>query len=369
MIKSKKKIIIAFGTRPEAIKMCPLIIEMRRRANMFVKVVFTGQHRNIADEVMDFFGIKPDYDMNIMRRGQTLFDTTENILSLMSKILRDECPDAVIVHGDTTSAFASALSAFYMKIPVLHVEAGLRSHVRDLPYPEEFNRRAVTLIASAHFAPTRDAAENLINEGVPYTDVYVTGNTVVDAMKYTVSDDYSSPYLNMSDGERLIFMTAHRRESIGRQLELMLLAVRDIVQRYPDVSVLYPVHPNPSVKSIAERILGDCERVILSEPLGVADCHNIMARSYLVLTDSGGLQEEAAALGVPVLIMRNVTERPEGIRMGAARLAGTDRYQIISTVREVLDNADTHAAMSSAECPYGDGSACVKITDSIENIL
>ena len=361
----KNKIIIAFGTRPEAIKMCPLIKELQARRDICVKVVFTGQHRAIADEVMEVFSVVPDYDMNIMRPAQSLFDITENILSGIREILCVERPSGVVVHGDTTTAFAVSLAAFYMRIPVFHVEAGLRSHNRNMPFPEEFNRRAVALMADMHFAPTHRAAENLMNEGISHTNIIVTGNTVIDAMRYTLRDDYENTYLPVSSNERLIFLTAHRRESIGIPLENMLLAVRDIVEAYTDVRVIYPVHPNPNVKKIADRILGNCERITLVPPLGVVDCHNIMARSYLLLTDSGGIQEEGAALGKPVLIMRDVTERPEGILSGIARLAGTDRYQIIATVKELLEEHTTYTNMCTSPNPYGDGTACEKIADSL----
>ena len=355
----KKKILIAFGTRPEAIKMCPLIKELEGRAQIDVKVVFTGQH-HMAREVMEVFGVIPDYDMNIMRPSQSLFDITENILSGIRDILCREAPWAVVVHGDTSTAFTVALAAFYADIPVYHVEAGLRSHDARLPFPEEFNRRAVSLVASKHFAPTARAAENLIHEGVRASDVYVTGNTVIDAMRYTLKEDY-----RVTDGERLIFLTAHRRESIGKPLEEMLLAVREIADGYEDVRVMYPVHPNPRIGKIARDILGDCKRVTLCSPLGVVECHNVMSRSYILLTDSGGIQEEGAALGVPVLVMRDVTERPEGILAGVSRLAGTDRCQIVATVRDILDHKDAHDRMSAAKNPYGDGNACKIISDII----
>ena len=360
----KEKILVAFGTRPEAIKMCPLIKELLKRDGLCVKVVFTGQHRAIADEVMALFGIVPDYDMNIMRDSQTLFDITDNILLGIKKILDAEKPSGVVVHGDTTTAFAVSLAAFYMSISVFHVEAGLRSHNMRAPFPEEFNRRAVGLIADMHFAPTHTAAQNLMHEGVSHTAVAVTGNTVIDALKYTLREEYDSPHISSGD-ERIIFLTAHRRESIGKPLENMLFAVRDIVESYADVRVIYPIHPNPKVGSIAKEVLGECERVTLCPPLGVFDCHNIMARSYMLLTDSGGIQEEAAALGKPVLIMRELTERPEGILAGVARLAGTDRYQIIATVKELLDDPELYAKMCTAKNPYGDGTACVKIADAI----
>ncbi len=360
----RSKILVAFGTRPETIKLCPLIKELLKRNNICVKIVFTGQHRAIADEVMALFGITPEYDMNIMRDSQSLFDITGNILSGIKEIFEAEQPSGVIVHGDTTTAFAVSLAAFYMKIPVFHVEAGLRSHNIRAPFPEEFNRRAVGLIADMHFAPTHTAAQNLMHEGVSHTAVAVTGNTVIDALKYTLREEYDSPYISDA-GERIIFLTAHRRESIGIPLENMLLAVKDIVEGYADVRIIYPVHPNPKVKLFAENVLGNCERVTLCPPLGVVDCHNIMARSYMLLTDSGGIQEEAAALGKPVLIMRELTERPEGILAGVARLAGTDRYQILATAKELLDNPRLYAKMCTAKNPYGDGTASVKIADAI----
>ena len=360
----KIKLLVAFGTRPEAIKMCPLIKELLKRENICAKIVFTGQHRAIADEVMSLFGITPDYDMNIMKDSQTLFDITGNILSKAREILQTERPSGVLVHGDTTTAFAVSLAAFYMGIPVYHVEAGLRSHNMKAPFPEEFNRRAISLMSDMHFAPTHTAAENLIHEGISHTNVSITGNTVIDALKYTLCEEYDSPYISNGE-ERIIFLTAHRRESIGKALENMLLAVKDIVYSYSDVRVIYPVHPNPKIKRIAKDVLGDCERVTLCPPLGVVDCHNIMARSYILLTDSGGIQEEAAALGKPVLIMRELTERPEGILSGVAKLSGTDRYQIVATAKELLDNPQLYAKMCTSKNPYGDGSASVQITDAI----
>ena len=361
-----KKIMAVFGTRPEAIKMCPLIRELRARPDLCVKVCLTGQHREMAASVMRCFDERADYDLDIMRESQTLSYVTCGILEGFGGVLAREMPDMVLVHGDTTTAFAASLAAFYMGIPVSHVEAGLRSHNMRAPYPEEYNRRAVALASSLHFAPTARAAENLMNEVVSHADIFITGNTVIDALRYTLKDDYQSPYLPASPSERLIFLTAHRRESIGEPLENMLRAVRELTEAYEDVRVIYPLHPNPKVTEIAQRTLGGCERVTLCPPLDVVDCHNIMARSYLILTDSGGIQEEAAALGKPVLIMRSVTERPEGILSGIARLAGTDRYQISATVRELLDNKDTYKKMSGSPNPYGDGNACIKITDALE---
>lgn len=359
---NKNKIMIAFGTRPEAIKMCPLIKELKKRDEIQSVVVFTGQHREIAEDVLRTFGIIPDYSMNIMRPSQSLFDVTVNILDGIKEILCRESPSVVLVHGDTTTAFAVSLASFYMNIPVAHVEAGLRSHNMDSPFPEEFNRRAVALAASYHFAPTHFSAENLWNEGIPASQVYITGNTVIDALDYTLRKDFQSDHLPRN-GERLIFLTAHRRESIGEPLKNMLTAVKNCVKYHKDIKVLYPVHPNGAVRQIAEYILGDCDRITLCPPLEVTECHNILARSHIILTDSGGIQEEAAALNKPVLIMRNVTERPEGILAGVARLAGVDRLQIEATVNEVLTDEKIYARMSTSPNPYGDGRACERITD------
>ena len=358
----KNKIVIAFGTRPEAIKMCPLIKELKARSDIQTVVIFTGQHREIAEDVMRTFGIVPDYDMNIMRPSQSLFDITVNILDGIKELLCRESPSAVVVHGDTTTAFAVSLASFYMNIPIAHVEAGLRSHNMNSPFPEEFNRRAVALAASYHFAPTHLAAENLWNEGIPASQVYITGNTVIDSLDYTLCKDFKNDLLPRN-GERLIFVTAHRRENVGEPLKNMLNAVKNLAKEHTDVKVLYPVHPNGTVRQTAEKILGGCERITLCPPLEVTECHNILARSHIILTDSGGIQEEAAALRKPVLIMRNETERPEGILAGVARLAGTDRLQIEATVNEVLNNEEIYIRMSSAKNPYGDGKACEKIAD------
>ena len=356
------KIVIAFGTRPEAIKMCPLVKELKKRDQIQTVVIFTGQHREIAEDVLDAFDIVPDYSMNIMRPSQSLFDITVNILDGIKDLLCREAPSVVAVHGDTTTAFAVALAAFYMNIPIAHVEAGLRSHNMHTPFPEEFNRRAVSLTSSYHFAPTSLAAENLWNEGIPSSNVYVTGNTVIDALRYTLRDDFKNDILEQN-GQRLIFLTAHRRENIGEPLKNMLLAVKDFVREHNDTRVIYPVHPNSTIRQTAEKILGGCERITLCPPLGVIDCHNILARSHIILTDSGGIQEEAAALKKPVLIMRNVTERPEGILSGVAMLAGTDRLQIEATLERVLGDDGLYNRMCSAVNPYGDGTACEKIAD------
>lgn len=364
--KENIKILIAFGTRPEAIKMCPLVRELRSRG-VGVKVCVTGQHKEILYSAMKAFGVSADYDFGIMSEGQTLFDLTERILAKMKSLLAVYTPDVILVHGDTTTAFAVALAGFYSKIPVAHVEAGLRSYDLSSPYPEELNRRAITLMSRAHFAPTNDAACNLLSEGVPSSQVFVTGNTVVDALGYTLRKGFKSKLLKEMAGKRIIFLTAHRRESHGKTLENMLLAVRRISESFEDVGVIYPVHPNPNVKNTAEKILGGRERIILCPPLDVVECHNVMAKSYMLLTDSGGIQEEAAALRRPALVMRNVTERPEGIKAGISALAGTDGEQIFVTVKRLLEDKKLYEKMRRADNPYGSGNACGKIADILLN--
>ena len=364
-----KKITVVFGTRPEAIKMCPLIKELKRRDCFDVCVCLTGQHRELTAEVMNLFGERADADLELMRERQTLSYITSGVLEGFGEMLDKDRPHMVLVHGDTTTAFAASMAAFYRGIPVGHIEAGLRSHDITSPFPEEYNRRAISLMASLHFSPTSHAAENLMNEGISHSNIHVTGNTVADALKYTLKENFEHPYLTESRSERIILLTAHRRESIGDTMEGMLGTVLDIVRDYDDVRVIFPLHPNPKVRDIATRVLGGHERIILSPPLDAVTCHNIMARCYLILTDSGGIQEEAAALGVPVLIMRNVTERPEGIVSGIARLAGTDPYQISATVRELLDNRHIRHQMSLCQNPYGNGGACEMIADALEGFL
>ena len=363
----RKKILIAFGTRPEAIKMCPLVRVLRACEDAEVKVCITGQHRELVYSVMKIFGVGADFDFKIMREGQTLSDITQKILHSFTELLNEYTPDVIVVHGDTATAFAVTLAGFYRGIPVAHVEAGLRSYDLRSPFPEEFNRRAVSLMATLHFAPTHDAACNLLAEGIGASSVFVTGNTVIDALEHTVKKGYVSKYQRRLDGKRIIFLTAHRRENQGEILERMLGAVRRIVDSAEDVGVIYPVHPNPKVKEVAERILGGCERVVLCPPLDVVECHNLMANSYILLTDSGGIQEEAAALSKPVLVMRNVTERPEGIKAGVAALAGTDEEQIFVTVKRVLTNKKIYEKMANARNPYGDGKACGKIRNILIN--
>ena len=347
--------------------MCPLIKELKRRNGLDVRVCLTGQHRELADTATHAFGVTPDYDMSLMRPSQTPSDIVARILTEMDKILTCERPDIVAVHGDTSSAYAVALAAFLSGVKVAHVEAGLRSGDILSPFPEEFNRRSISLCASLHFAPTDAAATNLLSEGIPHSRVFVTGNTVIDAVKFTLKENFTHELLCGCEGKRVIFMTAHRRESHGDVMLGMFRAVKRICREYPDVRVIFPVHPSPAVRCAAGGVLGDVDAVTLCEPLDVIDCHNIMARSYMILTDSGGIQGEAAALKKPVLVMRNVTERPEGIRAGVSRLAGTDEEQIFITVKELLENRELYDGMRGAHNPYGDGHACERIADVLSS--
>lgn len=348
-----------FGTRPDAIKMCPLVIELKKRKELETVVCLTGQHREMLDGVTEIFGIKADYDLSVMEQGQTLSDITSKIIEGITPIIEKEKPDIVLVHGDTTTAFASALSAFYLKIPVGHIEAGLRTYRIDSPYPEEFNRRAVSLISDYDFAPTEAARENLIGEGKNPERVFVTGNTVIDALKYTVKD------VQKSENGRLILLTAHRRENIGDPMRNIFSAVKRVAERYDDIKIAYPVHPNPAVCSIAEEMLGGCERVELIEPLDTVEFHNLLARCYLVLTDSGGVQEESAALGKPCLVLRNTTERKES---DSLRLVGTNEDDIAREFERLLDDKEAYDKMKNAPNPYGDGSASKQIADILERI-
>ena len=323
-----KKIMVVFGTRPEAIKMCPLVNELKSRENIITKVCVTGQHRQMLDQVLEIFNVVPDYDLSIMKDKQTLFDITTGILNRIKEVLEQEKPNVVLVHGDTSTTFVTALACFYMQIPVGHVEAGLRTYNIYSPYPEEFNREAVGIISQYNFAPTEVSKENLLREGKKPETVYVTGNTVIDALKTTVREDYKHPELEWADGSRLIMLTAHRRENLGEPMHRMFRAIRRIVDETPDVKVIYPIHMNPVVRKAADEELGDDDRIHIIEPLDVLDFHNFMARSYFILTDSGGIQEEAPSLGKPVLVMRDTTERPEGIKAGTLKLVGTDEEVI-----------------------------------------
>ena len=361
-----KKIMLVFGTRPEAIKMCPLVNELKRRPGLQTLVCVTGQHREMLDQVLRLFEVTPDYDLAIMRSGQDLFDITEQVMRGMQRVLQAERPDAVLVHGDTSTAFAAALSCFYLQIPVGHVEAGLRTYRLDSPYPEEFNRQAVSIVSRYNFAPTELARQNLLAERRDPSRIWVTGNTVIDALKTTVREDYRNPDLDWAGDARLIFITAHRRENLGQPMHRMFRAIRRVVEEHPDVAALYPIHMNPAVREAARAELAGCDRIRMTEPVDVFDCHNLMARSYLILTDSGGIQEEAPSLGKPVLVMRDTTERPEGLAAGTLRLVGTEEETIYRTFRELLEDPAAYDAMAHAANPYGDGFASRRIADILE---
>ena len=354
---------VVFGTRPEAIKMCPLVNELKSRENIITKVCVTGQHRQMLDQVLEIFDVVPDYDLSIMKDKQTLFDITTGILNRIKEVLEQEKPNVVLVHGDTSTTFVTALACFYMQIPVGHVEAGLRTYNIYSPYPEEFNREAVGIISQYNFAPTEVSKENLLREGKKPETVYVTGNTVIEALKTTVREDYKHPELEWADGSRLIMLTAHRRENLGEPMHRMFRAIRRIVDETPDVKVIYPIHMNPVVRKAADEELGDDDRIHIIEPLDVLDFHNFMARSYFILTDSGGIQEEAPSLGKPVLVMRDTTERPEGIKAGTLKLVGTDEEVIYQEFKKLLTDEAEYEKMSKASNPYGDGFACQRIAD------
>lgn len=360
-----KRVLLVFGTRPEAIKMAPLVKELKSRGCLKTSVCVTGQHREMLDQVMECFDIVPDYDLSIMKKGQDLYDITSGVLLSIKKVYEEEKPDVVLVHGDTTTTFAAGLAAFYMHIPVGHVEAGLRTHDIYSPFPEEFNRQAVGIVARYHFAPTDMAKENLAREGKDETHIYVTGNTAIDAMKTTVRKDYDHQILRWAADSRLVLITAHRRENLGEPLKHMFKAIRRIVDEFPDIKVVYPVHLNPLVRTTAGEILGDHDRIRLIEPLDVVDFHNFMDRSYLILTDSGGIQEEAPSLGKPVLVMRDTTERPEGIAAGTLKLVGTQEEPIYKAFKTLFEDEREYDKMSKASNPYGDGHACERIADII----
>lgn len=358
-----KKIMLVFGTRPEAIKMCPLVNELKSRRELETVVCVTGQHREMLDAVLKAFSVTPDYDLSVMKSGQTLFDITTSILERIKAVLEEVSPDVVLVHGDTTTTFVTALACFYLQIPVGHVEAGLRTYNIYSPYPEEFNRQAVGIISKYNFAPTELARENLLKEGKDASSIYVTGNTAIDALKTTVREDYSHPELEWAENSRLILITAHRRENLGEPMVHMFRAIRRIIDEHPDVKAIYPIHMNPAVRSVAAAELGGDDRIRIIEPLDVLDFHNFLARSYMILTDSGGIQEEAPSLGKPVLVMRDTTERPEGIAAGTLKLVGTSEDVIYENFRLLLDDSDAYNAMAKASNPYGDGHACERITD------
>lgn len=361
-----KKVMLVFGTRPEAIKMCPLVNELKTRKEIETAVCVTGQHRQMLDQVLEAFSVVPDYDLSIMKERQTLFDVTTNILNRIREVLETVRPDVVLVHGDTSTTFVTALACYYLQIPVGHVEAGLRTYNIYSPYPEEFNRQAVGIIAAYHFAPTELSKKNLLKEGKKPETIYVTGNTAIDALKTTVRKDYTHPVLEWAKDSRLIMITAHRRENLGEPMKHMFRAIRRVCDEHPDIKAVYPIHMNPAVRETAQAILGDDERIRIIEPLDVLDFHNFLARSYLILTDSGGIQEEAPSLGKPVLVMRDTTERPEGIAAGTLKLVGTDEGTIYENFKMLLEDQEAYRKMSMASNPYGDGFASKRIADILE---
>lgn len=358
------KVLLVFGTRPEAIKMCPLVNELKRRPEQFETVVcVTGQHREMLDQVLRVFDVKPDHDLAIMKPGQTLFDVTSDVLLKIKDVLEREKPGLVLVHGDTTTSFAAALAAFYLQIPVGHVEAGLRTNNLYSPWPEEFNRQAVDVISHWYFAPTDAAKENLLAEGKNAARIFVTGNTGIDALRTTVEEDYQHPELDWAGDSRLILITAHRRENLGEPMHRMFRAIRRVMEEHPDTKAIYPIHMNPTVRKAAHEELDGFDRLHIIDPLEVLDFHNFMARSYLILTDSGGIQEEAPSLGKPVLVMRDTTERPEGVAAGTLKLVGTDEDVIYREFSRLLSDEAEYEAMSHASNPYGDGHASERIAD------
>lgn len=361
-----KKIMLVFGTRPEAIKMCPLVNELKKRESIKTVVCVTAQHRQMLDQVLNTFQVTPDYDLNIMKDRQSLFDITTNILNNIKVVIEQERPDIVLVHGDTSTSFVTALACFYMQVPVGHVEAGLRTYNIHSPYPEEFNREAVGIISQYNFAPTPLSRDNLLKEGKKIETIFVTGNTVIDAMQHTVKEDYTHPELEWVGNKKLIFITAHRRENLGEPMRHMFRAIRQVLEEHPECRAVYPIHMNPAVRQAADKELGKCDSIHIIEPIDVFDCHNFEARSFLCLTDSGGIQEECPSYGVPVLVMRDTTERPEGVRAGTLRLVGTNEDTIYSTFKLLLENSEEYDKMSKATNPYGDGHACERIADILE---
>lgn len=364
-----KKVMLVFGTRPEAIKMCPLVNELKTRSSIQTIVCVTGQHRQMLDQVLEAFNVTPDYDLSIMKDKQTLFDVTTSILDKIKSVLEVEKPDIVLVHGDTSTTFVTALACFYLQVPIGHVEAGLRTYNIFSPYPEEFNRQAVSIISQFNFAPTELSKQNLLNEGKNPNSIYVTGNTAIDALKTTVRKDYTHSELEWAKDSRLIMITAHRRENLGEPMKHMFRAIRRVMDEHPDVKAIYPIHMNPVVRETANSILGDDDRIHIIEPLEVLDFHNFLSRSYLILTDSGGIQEEAPSLGKPVLVMRDTTERPEGIAAGTLKLVGTTEDMIYNEFSKLLSDKSEYDKMSKASNPYGDGFACKRIADILEEKL
>ena len=364
-----KKVMVVFGTRPEAIKMCPLVNELKTRKSLQTIVCVTGQHREMLQQVLNVFNVVPDYNLDIMKDKQSLFDVTINILQRIKEVLDKEHPDIVLVHGDTSTTFVTALACYYCNIPVGHVEAGLRTYNIFSPYPEEFNRQAVSIISRFNFAPTQLSADNLIKEGKDKSTIYITGNTAIDALKVTVKKDYHNDLLDWVGNSRLIMLTAHRRENLGEPMKHMFRAIKRIVDEFEEIKVIYPIHMNPAVREIANSILGDDDRIKIIEPLEVVDFHNFLAKSYMILTDSGGIQEEAPSLGKPVLVMRDTTERPEGIKAGTLKLVGTSEETIYMEFKKLLSDKEEYEKMSKASNPYGDGFACKRIADILEENL
>nr|WP_315362828.1 UDP-N-acetylglucosamine 2-epimerase (non-hydrolyzing) [Cytobacillus firmus] len=358
---------VVFGTRPEAIKMCPLVKELKTRKNLETIVCVTGQHREMLDQVLDAFKVVPDIDLSIMKAKQTLFDVTINILEKMKSVLEEVKPDVVLVHGDTSTTFVTSLACFYLQIPIGHVEAGLRTYNIYSPYPEEFNRQAVGIVAKYNFAPTEMSKENLLKEGKDSSAIFVTGNTAIDALRITVKGDYTHEHLDWAAESKLILITAHRRENLGAPMRNMFRAIKRIVDEYPDIKVIYPIHMNPAVREAANELLGNCDRIRIIEPLEVLDFHNFLSRAYLILTDSGGIQEEAPSLGKPVLVMRDTTERPEGVTAGTLKLVGTSEETIYQSFRLLLKNDKEYEKMARASNPYGDGFASRRIADILEH--
>lgn len=364
-----KKVMLIFGTRPEAIKMGPLVKELEKHHDIETIVCVTGQHREMLDQVLSIFDIVPQYDLEIMKHKQDLFDVTINILEKLKPVLEKEKPDMVLVHGDTSTTYAAGLASFYLRIPVGHVEAGLRTHNIYSPYPEEFNRQSVGLFSALNFAPTKKAAQNLLDEGKTASSIYVTGNTAIDALKTTVREDYTSPIIEWANDSKLIVLTAHRRENYGEPMRHMFQAIKRIVDEHEDIKVVYPIHMNPMIKELADEIFTETKRVKIIPPMEVVDFHNLLAKSHIILTDSGGIQEEAPSLGKPVLVMRDTTERPEGIEAGTLKLVGTDEEVIYEHFKELLENQVLYKEMSEASNPYGDGNASEQIVTILKEKL
>lgn len=364
-----KKVMLIFGTRPEAIKIGPLVKELEKHHDIETIVCVTGQHREMLDQVLSIFDIVPQYDLEIMKHKQDLFDVTINILEKLKPVLEKENPDMVLVHGDTSTTYAAGLASFYLRIPVGHVEAGLRTHNIYSPYPEEFNRQSVGLFSALNFAPTKKAAQNLLDEGKTASSIYVTGNTAIDALKTTVREDYTSPIIEWANDSKLIVLTAHRRENYGEPMRHMFQAIKRIVDEHEDIKVVYPIHMNPMIKELADEIFTETKRVKIIPPMEVVDFHNLLAKSHIILTDSGGIQEEAPSLGKPVLVMRDTTERPEGIEAGTLKLVGTDEEVIYEHFKELLENQLLYKEMSEASNPYGDGTASEQIVTILKEKL